>query len=507
MSDALGLTIKPGLDLLLVELPCRYGTMMPAGIGMMHRIAQDAGLRVDTVDFNILLYRSFHADRLAGGGNPRYAAARAVAGDDPWDPPVTHLWNDPALVDQFVPELDELVAAIAAAPPRVLGLSLNGLSRITARRVAEGIRAHFPTLPVIGGGHDCAHADGARELLAIADHLFIQEADLTLLPVVRELLAGGRPIDHAGVLSRHDTPGRPWRPAPLAQDLDALGFPRYDWADGLDLYRAFDGTLVAPVLWSRGCWWSRCTFCAERFAWRARSPAHVVDELEWFAARGCTRFQCNDSDLIGLSADTLLAIADEIIRRKLEVRIAGQMRCHKRTDEAFFRRLRQAGFVAMRFGVDGWSDRLLRLQRKGSTIAIVERVLTASRAAGLWTSVNIVVGVPGETEEDVDAMIANLIRMSPYIDNVDNFNALELPIGSLYLEEPERHAIRFRDDWKPAEDAPPRVVPGEMWYSEGPFIDEATRRRRLVRVARALARMRVSCSSFLIVRDTALAGQ
>jgi len=135
-------------------------------------------------------------------------------------------------------------------------------------------------------------------------------------------------------------------------------------------------------------------------------------------------------------------------------------------------------------------------------MALVERCLKASKAAGLWTSVNIVVGVPGETEEDVDATIANLTRLSPYIDNVDNFNALELPIGSAYFEEPERHGIRLRNDWNPPGQAPPRVVPGDLWTSEAPFIDEETRRRRLVKVARALARLKVARSSFRILRDS-----
>ncbi|HEY9839081.1 MAG: radical SAM protein [Candidatus Sericytochromatia bacterium] len=488
--------VRSGLDVLLLELPGRYPPFMPNGLGFVHNIVKGMGVELQTLDLNIILYHRFHQDRILHGRKPQSKNGYEIK-DDPWFIANNSDWTEEGLVDCFQDQIDEIVAQIVTANPRVMGISNNGLNRIFTQRVIQGVRKERPEMVIILGGHEWAHPFEADSIARKhdVDYIFIYEVDMTLEPVLRRILAGERPKDEAGVISRYDTPGRAWMDAPMIRDIDQLDFPRYDWFDDLSIYLNYEGFAHVPVAWSRGCRWSRCTFCAERFKWRTRLPADICEELEWFVARGFRVFGCNESDLIG-DPDTLLAICDEIIRRGIHVQFTGQLRTHKRATPEFFAKLRQAGFIALRFGVDGWSDRALRLQMKGSNMKIVERSLRSARMAGIETTANVVIGVPGETEEDIQEMVENIARLSPYINSIENINTLMLVNGGVYYEHPEQFKIRFRGDKDEIYKKYPRMIPNDLWYSEEPYIDQEVRRQRLARLCSTLHRKGIQIGIF-----------
>jgi hypothetical protein len=285
-------------------------------------------------------------------------------------------------------------------------------------------------------------------------------------------------------MSRYDPPGQAFVPGPWPEDLDRLDMAQYDWASS-DLYRNWNGYQLTPIIASRGCRWSCCTFCGERFAWRARSPRNVVDEFEWLYLRGCRLFMFNESDLNG-KPDILLEICREIIRRRLKLTLTGQLRIHKDSDRAFFDCLRAAGFVSLRFGIDAWSRNTLRLQRKGYTTTMISRNLRDCREAGIFTEVNTVVGVPGETEEDIEESIALMVANKPYISRHANINPLMLFAGSVYWESPEEFGIVFRGRKEEIYADHPVIIPEDLWHSENPYIDAAVRKRRFEKIVRAL---------------------
>ena len=144
-------------------------------------------------------------------------------------------------------------------------------------------------------------------------------------------------------------------------DLDKLEDPRYEWFP-FEIYRNWDGYQLTPVIASGGIVVGHAALFAERFYWRIRDPKKFVDELEYLVSQGCHLFMFNESDLNG-APEVVLEICDEIIRRKLKIKLTAQLRIHKKSDKAF-QKLAAAGFVALRFGVDAFSENTLRLQKK-----------------------------------------------------------------------------------------------------------------------------------------------
>jgi radical SAM superfamily enzyme YgiQ (UPF0313 family) len=482
--DVPNIEFRAGLDILVIDCPARNLGLMPNGLGYVHNALKQIDVRYQTCDLDILLYHRFHIRRLFDeGGIIRLPSGRELP-TDPWQAEHYDLWADAEVLAYFETEIQEIVDKLLAARPKVLGLSIHACNEKFSLAVVERVKAAAPEIVILVGGFSCYSPDIGLRAFPLADYMCVGEADLTVGPLVERLAKGERPANIPGVLSRFDKRYPPFLPAPMVHDLDLLDHPRYEWYD-LSVYRNYNGYQLTPVIASRGCRWSRCTFCAERFYWRIRSAKSFVDELEWLVSQGCRLFMFNESDLNG-KPEALLEICDEVLRRGLRIKLTGQLRIHMKCNRAYFQKLHDAGFVALRFGVDAFSENALRLQKKGYTTATVSQNLRDCWEAGIYTEVNWVIGVPGETEKDIEEGIELILRNKPYIGRLANINPLILSTGSVYWMEPEKHNIQFRGAKDELYQNHPRAIPACLWYSTEPLIDEKVRKRRFERIVLAL---------------------
>ncbi len=474
----------PDQELILLELPQRYTPMMPNGLAYVHNILKTTGIRFQTVDLNIIFYHRYHSRRILSGSDTVISPSGYKMSDDPWDTINSDEWNKPEVIDYFRSDINEVINGLVKARPKIIGVSVSGTNRTVAREVVRGVRALYPEVIILVGGYDCVYHYVAPHLFPEYDYMVISEAELTLGPLLKALVAGEKPKDLPGVISKYDSPGRTWVDGPLLGDLDSIDFPRYDWID-FNLYRTYLDWKVVPIISNRGCRWSRCRFCCECFSWRKRSPKKVVDEMEWFNGHGFRQFRFNESDMNG-DPDALLEICDEILKRQLKITFSGGLRVDKRGTPEFFKRLHEAGCKQLVFGVDGWSDHTLRLQNKGYTMRMAEENLRNCHEAGISVNVNMVIGVPGETEDDVTESIDNIVRYKGYIDCFQNLNILILGAGSEYYLNPEQFNICFRGEKRELYEKYPHFIPPELWYSVNPYIDLKVRVERIKRVYYAL---------------------
>jgi hypothetical protein len=222
----------------------------------------------------------------------------------------------------------------------------------------------------------------------------------------------------------------------------------------------------------------------------------VVDEFEYFHDQGCDTFVFNESDLNG-NPKVLLEICEEIRRRKLKLRLNGQLRVSRHSDRKFFDALRAGGFTVLRFGVDAWSENTLKLQKKGYTVPMIIQNLKDCHEAGIYTEVNTVLGIPGETDQDIEQTIELKGICKPYVGRIANINKLMLVNGSVYWEEPEKHGIIFRGASKEElYERFPSIIPAEYWYSDNPYIDENVRVERFRRVVEGLEKFGYNIGEF-----------
>ena len=368
---------------------------------------------------------------------------------DPWGVTTTEdFWYNQDYVDFFCLEIDRTAEQLIKANPKILGLSLHGTNRLVSTEIIRRMREARPEKIIVVGGYDCNNPKTSPRVIEDYDYMVIFEAESSLPPLISALLEGRKHFHVPGVIAKKQLSsalGTPFVPAELKEDIDALGFPMYEWADP-SLYKNHNGYQLIPIILSRGCRWSRCNFCGERFHWRRRDPSKVADEIEWFVENGGRLFHFNDSDLSG-DPNAVRGVCEEVLRRGIrDITMVGQLRVQKGYTPDYFKVLKEAGFGNLRYGIDGWSKNTLKLHKKGYTLDMIEEVLTYTKDAGIGVGINLVIGIPGETDADIDETIKNIIRNRNKFDLIENLNTLILTTASVYWTDPAKFGIVLHGD-------------------------------------------------------------
>jgi len=139
-------------------------------------------------------------------------------------------------------------------------------------------------------------------------------------------------------------------------------------------------------------------------------------------------------------------MCDEIIRRGVKISMTAQLRCHPKANGRYYRKLREAGFTTLRFGVDGASTNTLKLQKKGYIKEMIRNNIRDAARAGIFVQINLVIDVLGGTEKDITKTIAFLGELKDDIGVVEFIKPPMLFRGSDYWEDPEQFGIVFRSD-------------------------------------------------------------
>jgi radical SAM superfamily enzyme YgiQ (UPF0313 family) len=194
---------------------------------------------------------------------------------------------------------------------------------------------------------------------------------------------------------------------------DYLSFP---W----ELYLS-PGAII-PYSASTGCYWRRCRFCpetAEGNPYRSLPVEKVLSDLERLKKESnpvLIHFLDN-----AMSPSLLKALAG----RRIGVPWYGFVRITENfTDPAFCRRLRAAGCVMLKLGLESGDQGVLDILEKGISLSIASRVLRNLKEAGIGTYVYLLFGTPAEDFASARRTREYVVANSPWIDflNVAIFN-------------------------------------------------------------------------------------
>jgi MoaA/NifB/PqqE/SkfB family radical SAM enzyme len=320
---------------------------------------------------------------------------------------------------------------IAAVPPaHTIVVAFTPFHRPPARdpllaTILEGLRAKQTGAPIVladlyQSGQHVVDAPSAEVLDAYpeVDVLLRHEAEAALVPLINELSAQGRP-HLVRAVSGSDPPS-----------LDALPLPAWDLVD-LDAYFAFHEAVVrglgrpswafpidgrsAPIVTTRGCPF-RCVHCSSNPSsrkdgrlvapktQRRYSPEAVDRLLADLVRRGVRRVHLLD-ELVNVNEGHFDAVLDLLERHGLAFEIPNGVRAdyvlpgHLERMKGRLTTLSVSAESGVQRVVDEVVDKQLDL---GAIGGVAER----AQAAGVPLLVHFMIGLPGETKQEINATLA-----------------------------------------------------------------------------------------------------
>ena len=339
-----------------------------------------------------------------------------------------------------------LTDVVRAEAPALVGVSYLSPLQGAVERTVAAVKAADPALPVVLGGHHatfcpepCARMDGV-------DYVVRGEGEVPLLALARALVRGeGAAADAPGVTSVDSHGCLKSTPQPaLLTDLDALPVPARDLMVRCDFSR--HRTHYATS--ARGCPYS-CAFCSDRELWggkvRRRSVGPFVDELAALVQEHRPTFVDIVDGTFTYSRKYTEAFCRELIERKVTL----LWRCTARydtVDDELLPLLKRSGCAALYFGLESGSQRVLdRVDKRLSTEQIQRQSLLV-REHGMVAITAVLLGVPGETADDMRRTLEMMRTLHTDIFDVNTY----VPLPGTPLWEEMDPAARAAVNWREA---------------------------------------------------------
>ena len=208
------------------------------------------------------------------------------------------------------------------------------------------------------------------------------------------------------------------------EDLDALPFPARHLLPMKTYFEAVKANPLrgevrkpwAVMITSRGCP-NNCVFCSIHVVngkkWRSRSPKNVVDELELVVKNyGVEQVDFNDDNMT-LNKKRMENICDLIVKRGLDIEWFTPNGVRADTlDEPLLRKMKASGCRKLRIAPESGVQRVLdQVVKKNLRLADVEKAVVLSKKVGIKVGCFFVLGLIGETKEDIEGTIRYAYRL------------------------------------------------------------------------------------------------
>jgi len=301
-----------------------------------------------------------------------------------------------------------LVSALQKSDPDIVGLAIRNLDNCsstgrktfyqTAQRVIKVVRENSNATIIMGGGGASVLPQELAQYLDVS-YTFIGEGEESLPAFLREFSKGRNFLKIPGLLYRE---GGNWHlnPPDFSGDLDQ--YPLYAY-EKINHKKYFEHGGFIGYQTKRGCPF-KCVYCNYRTLEgtrpRCRSPQLCVDDMEKLVRETGFRDFFFTDGVFNWPTEHALAICEEIIRRKLDIRWIAY--CNPvGLDEEAARTFKAAGCVGIELGVDAVTDKMLENMGKGFSRQDIRKTYQALIHSGIPFAVFLLFGGPEDSYQDM----------------------------------------------------------------------------------------------------------
>jgi anaerobic magnesium-protoporphyrin IX monomethyl ester cyclase len=311
---------------------------------------------------------------------------------------------------------DQIISEVRRQSPDVIGITCVTPSYRRTLDLAAKLKKELELPILIGGPHVTSVAEETMRNRCF-DIAVLGEGDLSIIELVDTIQGKGDLSRVEGIAYRRESELVTTPPRPYVEDLDSLPFPARSLLPHLSKYKptpsAYRSLPQATMITSRGCPY-HCAFCDRSVfgnRYRARTAQNVVDEMELLINDYGVREIRFWDDTFNIDQQRVLAICEEILKRKLDVTWTCLGRVNH-MNENILETMAKAGCWQVDYGIESGSQVILNRIMKGQTLEMVERVVAMTHKAGIGVRGFFMLGLPGETE----STMKDTIRFAKSLD-------------------------------------------------------------------------------------------
>jgi len=233
-------------------------------------------------------------------------------------------------------------------------------------------------------------------------------------------------------------------------NLDNLPIPARSFLP-LEIYMSIVGknSMVATVMSSRGCPF-KCTYCyTPNKSYRSRSTENIIEEIKYLVNLGFKEIFFFD-DLFALKSEKVVEFAKYLIKENIKINWSFRARINT-VNQELVNEVKKAGIHRIQFGIESGVDETLKKIKKGTDTEKIRTAIRLCRKAKITTIGNFMIGLPDETEEDIE----KTLKFSRKIGlNYAQYSVLvPYPFTEAYEEGLKRGIFTF-DYWQEFADNP-----------------------------------------------------
>ncbi len=340
---------------------------------------------------------------------------------------------------------DQVLERIKQISPDMVGISnLFSMQINEAQAIARLVKQVNPAIvTVMGGANPSVLPEKVMEN-ACVDFVVLGEGEKTMVELVAKLneqagLAGQPAIGFRlpnGEIQVN-------RQMNHIENIDEIPFPAYhlfnieSYFGAMAVHGKRETERFMPIITSRGCPMG-CTFCTAHNVWgkkyRARSPENVVRELQFLKEKYGIEEIIFEDDNITLDKARAEKLFDMMVAENLRLLWTVPNGIALFTvDENLLSKMKRSGCYKVNFAVESGCQRVLdQVIKKPLNLANLSQLIKYARNIGLQVGAFFIVGLPGETLDEIRESFRYMRRHKLFMANISV--AMPLPGSELYKQ-------------------------------------------------------------------------
>ena len=325
--------------------------------------------------------------------------------------------------------------------PDFIGFGVISWNRSVTGEIINQIRATTKDKIIVCGGKDPTYVP-EKYLKYGADAVVIGEGEETIVELLNAYNLGNGLEDVNGIAYQNGKDFVTTRPRE-PKILENLLYPAFDLVEyehytnirlgGIPGHFIKTGFMMA----NRGCPFG-CKFCTEnlRNVFRERNIEDIIGEIKWQISNYNIKGLVFLDDLFYYKEERIIEFCNAILHENIKLKIYAQTRVDRVGKPETLKLMKKAGFIQLALGVESGSPKILKMVNKGVKVDQIRQGIKAINDAGIYTYSYMIIGLPGETKEDMDMTDDLLKEINSTFVAVNYY--MPMPGTPLYSDEDDK---------------------------------------------------------------------